>query len=267
MLWIKLGTHIKDHPRFLALGALARDLWVWGMLYSGDHELDGDLPMAAVMTSAWGRGDRANVKLAGTLVSAGLWERTESGWRILRWAEQGNQTKAQLSADREAARERKERNGSGKVRANEQRTNTEVPTSTSLSCSGSDLSEGMQGETLERTAPLTDDARQVFDSLEMVRPTLLDVAVVWLGFCGHNADQRFPSRAALLGRWQKWVTQQGVFAAKDREKDRVRADQEAERKRFAREGPEKPPPPTRAQSQAMAEELARRVMGNRKVGS
>jgi hypothetical protein len=142
MDWVKLRTHVIDHPRFLEVGTAARDLWTWGMLYSGEHELDGKLPMVSVMTSAWGRGDRANVKLASTLVEAGLWERTENGYLILRWSEQGNLTKAQLSADREAARSRKKTKGSPELLPNESRTSEKVPTSTSNSLSCSDLPEG-----------------------------------------------------------------------------------------------------------------------------
>jgi hypothetical protein len=62
MDWIKKRTHVIDHPRFLEAGAVARDLYDWGMLYSGEHELDGELPMVAVMLSAWGAGGKGNVK-------------------------------------------------------------------------------------------------------------------------------------------------------------------------------------------------------------
>jgi hypothetical protein len=112
------------------------------MLYSGTHELDGKLPMVAIMASAWGRGDRGNVKLATTLVEAGLWERTDDGYVILRWSEQGNLTKAQLSADREAAKARKRSKGSPELLPNVGRTSEKVPYSYSNSYSGSDLPEG-----------------------------------------------------------------------------------------------------------------------------
>lgn len=146
MLWIKKGTHVIDHVRFLEAGAMARDLYEWGMLYSGKHETDGELPMTAVLTSAWGYGGQRNVKLSETLCRVGLWERTDRGFRILRWSEQGNQTKAQITADRVAARERKARRGSGKVRANDGRTNVEVPTSTSTSLSGSESGSGSESK-------------------------------------------------------------------------------------------------------------------------
>ncbi len=145
MLWVKKGTHVIDHPRFLEAGPIGRDLWDWGMLYAGAHETDGELPMVAIISSPWGAGGKANIKVAAKLVTIGLWERTDEGFRICRWAEQGNQTKAQIATDRSAARERKARGarerkaapGSGMVRANSERTNTKVPTSTSYSSSES----------------------------------------------------------------------------------------------------------------------------------
>lgn len=136
MDWIKKRTHIIDHEKFLAAGAVPRDLYDWGLLWSGEHETDGEIPMVAVLSSAWGAGGKANIKPATRLVEVGLWERTDTGFRSLKWAEQGNMTAAQLVAERASARARKAARGSGKVRANSGRTNTEVPTSTSLSPSG-----------------------------------------------------------------------------------------------------------------------------------
>lgn len=100
-------THVIDHERFLEAGPHARDLWEWGMKYSGKFELDGAIPMAAVLASPWGYGGRGNIKAANRLVQVGLWERTDRGFQILRWTEQGNKTRAQLDAAREAAREKK----------------------------------------------------------------------------------------------------------------------------------------------------------------
>lgn len=100
-------THVIDHERFLEAGPHARDLWEWGMKYSGKFELDGAIPMAAVLASPWGYGGRANIRAANRLVEVGLWERTEKGFQILRWTEQGNKTHAELEAAREAARKKK----------------------------------------------------------------------------------------------------------------------------------------------------------------
>lgn len=109
MNWVKVLTHIRDHERFLLAGPVARDLWLWGMLYAGGFETDGEIPMVAVMSAAWGEGGQANVVVAAKLVEVGLWERTDAGYRVLRWAEQGNATRAELEAEREAAKARRQR--------------------------------------------------------------------------------------------------------------------------------------------------------------
>jgi hypothetical protein len=159
MEWVRLQTHVVDHPRFLEAGPQARDLWTWGMLYAGRHETDGAIPMAAVLACPWGAGGRANIKVANRLVEVGLWGRTDAGYQVLRWAENGNPTRAELEADREAARERMKRRRSQppensesriqcsgeqppNVRANFARSSVNVPTSTSTSLSESSLGEG-----------------------------------------------------------------------------------------------------------------------------
>lgn len=137
MDWIKKRTHVIDHPKFTAAGPIARDLYEWGMLWCGKHETDGEIPMHMVLSSAWGAGCKANIKPALKLVEVGLWERTDDGFRSLKWAEQGNETKGTISAKREAGRARKaaydERRRNGVTPAV---SNAKGSTSTSLSPSG-----------------------------------------------------------------------------------------------------------------------------------
>lgn len=152
--YVKLRTHVRDHERFLEAGPVARDLYVWGMLYAGHLETDGAIPMVALLAAPWGAGGKANIKHATKLVEVGLWERTDSGYQVLKWTEQGNASKAELRAARDAAKERMRKRrssappaaGSGEVRANFSRSDSEVPSSLSLCTSGSGSPEGMQGE-------------------------------------------------------------------------------------------------------------------------
>lgn len=154
MDFIKKRTHIINHERFLAAGPHARDLYDWGMLLSGQQETDGEISMVAVLSSPWGYGGQRNIKAAAKLVEVGLWERTDKGFRICRWTEQGNATKAQLDEHRTAARDRMRAKRSSSpppavrsqsVRANIERTSLDVPTSTSYCTSGSDLQGGAGG--------------------------------------------------------------------------------------------------------------------------
>lgn len=110
MKWIRAHCHIVDHPRFTDAGVLGRDLWHWGMLFAGKHETDGEIPTSALLASAWGAGGKRNATVARKLVEVGLWEQTEAGYRICRWSEMGNPTKADLAEKRKEEREgRKER--------------------------------------------------------------------------------------------------------------------------------------------------------------
>jgi hypothetical protein len=196
MRWIKLGTHIADHARLLAAGAVGRDLYVWGLTYSGKHETDGELPMVAVLTSAWGAGGQANIKVANTLVDVGLWARTDTGFTSLRWAEQGNETKTSLSEKREAAKARKFAKGSREPSANFSRTNTELlaneqrtitkgSTSMSLLDSGSDLGSGSYVCASARDDP-PDWWDAALGTIEMNTGIALPSGEAWLRYSGHR---------------------------------------------------------------------------------
>jgi len=107
--YVKKRTHIINHERFLAAGAIARDLYDWGMLWCGQQETDGAIPMVALLASPWGAGGKRNVAVAKKLIDVGLWERANTGYQICKWAEQGNMTKSILEDKRRAERERKAR--------------------------------------------------------------------------------------------------------------------------------------------------------------
>lgn len=270
MIFAKVDVTLAYHPKAHEAGA-AMATWQWALLYSREQELDGFIPRAS-MRLAW-VGEKQGLLDAARLVLVGLFAVAEGGWRLLRY-EAKNETKETIGVRRGEARERMLR-----VRANKPRTPSEqppsvqrtvvlssvsVPGSDSDSDSGSDLgSEIASGEVLARTAPLDEQARMVFATIAMNRQVGQTVEVCWTSFAGHYAGQYFPNRDAVLGRWQKWVNQQAVYAEKGREQDRRREDEAAERKRFAKEGPAKPPPPTKAQEQAFAEELASRVRASR----
>lgn len=153
MKWIREHCHVIAHPRFLSAGVHGRDLWEWGIKYAGLYETDGDLPMEAVITAPWGKGGKANIHVALKLVEVGLWERTDSGFRMLRWAEMGNPTKAEIQESRKVEREgRADRRakGKGKKETLSAPDSAECPARTlssvpySLSISGHQ--EGVQGE-------------------------------------------------------------------------------------------------------------------------
>lgn len=269
MDWVKLRTHVIDHARFLAAGAVARDLYTWGLLYAGEHETDGELPMVAVMTCPWGKGGKSNVVVANKLVDVGLWERTDSGYRVLRWAEQGNQTKAQILSEREAARERmakrrppksdppsasSESACSPEHRPNFGRSSPDVPTSTSYSLSGSDLGSDPRGGSQNESQGPPPWWSGVCDTVEANTGARLERGKAWLRYSGHrraNGKAMSPPDA-----------QQFLVSVDVREHQQDRARDQARRDRF-----EPPPKPrvSKEQELADAKAFAAELAARRKV--
>ena len=260
MDWVKIRTNIIDHERLLEAGAVARDLWSWGMLYAGKHESDGELPMAAVLASPWGAGGKGNIKLALKLVEVGLWERTDRGFRVCRWAEQGNQTKAQIEADRAAARARKKKS-SPELLANERRTNARVPTSTSYSLSESDL--GSRESTSDAGPPGWWEG--TCGAVEMATGETINRAAAWLGYSGHRRDK---GKAMSPGDAQQFLIRVDVKEARQ-ERQRAQVTRDISKQRDEARAPKPEPvwrPPaddanaaTPEQHRQFAAELQRRL--------
>jgi hypothetical protein len=132
MVWVKLDDGFPDHPKVLAAGPLAAWLYVCGLAYAARLLTDGFIPTVQVGRLAALQGAE---DLAGRLVSVGLWERVDGGYRVhdyLDW----NTPASHIKRDRAAAAERMRRlrsgdtpapapADSGKVRANTSRTNGE----------------------------------------------------------------------------------------------------------------------------------------------
>lgn len=108
----------------------------------------------------------------------------------------------------------------------------------------------------------------VCDQVDQNHGVTLNRGGAWLGYWGHRTDKGRPvNQADALS----WLTRVDVPALrKEREDARHRADRDKAfdaKRRFAKDGPEKPPPPTKAQSEAFANELAARLTASRKVGT
>ena len=83
--WVRLDSNIATNHKMLTLLAGKRHraglAYVFGLAYSGGHELDGYIPEAALPFLHATPGD------ACALVDAGLWETTEGGWIVNSWSE------------------------------------------------------------------------------------------------------------------------------------------------------------------------------------
>lgn len=136
---------------------------------------------------------------------------------------------------------------------------TPVLVSSSLISSGSDLSDARDPPAWFPTA---------LEVIAMSTGVTLPPGEAWLRYAGHRADK---AKAISQPDAQYWLTTVMVPEAKEvlrraaRDKDRdAKFDRD---KRFAKEGPPKPPPPTKQQAEAFAEELAARMGLKAKVGT
>lgn len=79
-LFIAVSTSFYQDPKMLEAGDGAMLLYLKGLAYSKEHLLDGYVPVTSLqLFGGKFRETRAN---ADRLVSAGLWEETEGGWRV-----------------------------------------------------------------------------------------------------------------------------------------------------------------------------------------
>lgn len=99
MTWFKVDDKLWGHPKWMALPAGARALWVTAGSYCASNETDGRLS-AATIAPLGGR-----PRDADRLVECGLWERVEGGYQFHDWADY-QPTKAQVRAERDATKER-----------------------------------------------------------------------------------------------------------------------------------------------------------------
>jgi hypothetical protein len=126
MSWLKLDDCFFRHPKVIAAGRDARDLYLAGLCYCGAGLTDGVIPAGALRILG-ADADIDDPKAAvTTLVRVGLWEMIESGeYRVHDYLEY-NPSAEKVKAERKAAQERMRRNRSGGVRANNGRSSEDV---------------------------------------------------------------------------------------------------------------------------------------------
>ncbi len=101
MIYVQVDVDFPSHPRALRAGPLGRDLWYWGLCYVRKYLTDGEVPAAALATYP----EPGAEEIAERLVRLGLWERTDDGFRVCRYAEKGNQTKEAVATAVEKKRD------------------------------------------------------------------------------------------------------------------------------------------------------------------
>lgn len=108
MGWVKLFTNFYRHPKALAAGPQARNLYIAAMAWAGEFNTDGLVPAYVLETCSTDAG--VPPAEAGTaadrLVEVSLWERVPDGWQIHDWAD-WQTTSDERSLKLEQARKRK----------------------------------------------------------------------------------------------------------------------------------------------------------------
>lgn len=81
MTWVKLDDLFPDHPKVRQAGPSAAWLYVAGLCYCARHLTNGKIPDHALPDLGLYGALRAR-HLAGVLVDASLWRRTDGGYRV-----------------------------------------------------------------------------------------------------------------------------------------------------------------------------------------
>lgn len=118
MPWLRIDDGMVEHLKVASLSDGAFRAHVEAMSFCARNLTDGHIPTAVAKKQGWS-------KRASELVRAGLWEKEEGGHSIHDYLDY-NPSRAQVEAEREAARRRMNRRRSPDVRANNGRSSTEV---------------------------------------------------------------------------------------------------------------------------------------------
>lgn len=121
MTWVKVDDSFADHPKVMALGRdriIGVGLWASAACYCARHLTDGFVPSAA----AAGFG---HPKVWDRLVAVGLIDAVAGGYQLHDWLEY-NPPRSKVLKERQAAKDRMQRNRSPEVQPNDERTSGEV---------------------------------------------------------------------------------------------------------------------------------------------
>lgn len=114
MAWVKMDDQFFRHPKVLAAGRDARDLYLVGLCYCAQGLTDGFIPSQAVRVLAAEAEIDTGPASAARLVEVGLWESIEGGYAVHDYHEY-QPSKERVLATREARAEAGSRGGKQKA--------------------------------------------------------------------------------------------------------------------------------------------------------
>jgi len=229
MSWVALDDAFYANPKILAVGLAATGLYARGLAYCGQNLTDGVLSNGAV--SMLIAGDERGWDAARALVSHGLWEETDVGFRIHDYLDY-NFPRDHVLAKRAAAATRMRELRSREHAANNARSSPQVqrPPSPSPVLSSPDVLPdsiqpplaGMGGgpgepkRAAKRRSPARswpDDFKLTEERREMARCFGLDPATEWNKFKDSALahDRRYASWDAA---WRGWCRNAESFAGR-----------------------------------------------------
>ena len=254
--FVPVDVDIISHPKAFAAGVEAMGLWLWSIAHSKLHRTSGRVSRIAAF-AAWG--GRRNAVLAKRLVDAGLWILREDGdWDVWNHEKKAPVLKLTPGAKR-TQKWRETKRVTSPVTNGDRHGDVTCDVSASYSTSTS-VSSGSQ------IASPPAWWQSTLDTLEANTGVKLAAGEAWLRYAGHRASKEPPKPTSPPDalHWLGTVMVAEHRKARDEAYHREKRDADFDsRRRVAREGPPKPPPPTKAQADAFAEELATRVRAAR----
>ena len=113
MPWIRLDDNFDEHPKMIQVGPVGMALFVAGLAYCNRNLTDGFIPERRLRALLqWDDESLARrstpVQIANRLVSAGLWERVEGGYKVHDYLDY-QPSRASVRAERERVAQRVKR--------------------------------------------------------------------------------------------------------------------------------------------------------------
>lgn len=103
--WVKIAVGLREHPKVLEAGDDAGWLFVCSLMWSKEHDTDGAIPGYAVERLNGLKGRRLAAAVH-KVVAVGLWEVTDSGFRIHDYLDHQESSERRKAAAKKAAEAR-----------------------------------------------------------------------------------------------------------------------------------------------------------------
>lgn len=198
-IYAKVSVGLPKDKRVRRAGALAELLYIRCILLSKELLSDGEIDESQLDLAAIGIPGQAS-KLAEKLVSVGLWEKTDDGWRIPpeKWA------KWQTTADEVNEIRQKRAEAGRKGAARRWQIDGKLPSGEMANAKSAQMANGCT-ETETETETLKKKSKQKKSVVHFTPPTLDDVTA----YCGERSNGIDPEHFISHYTANGWVQSSG----------------------------------------------------------